>query len=55
MKTRKRVVDIVIFVLLLGGSVLMLYPFLWMIFTSFHPHLHVYIGGLLAQVWAADS
>ena len=55
MKTRKRVVDIVIFVLLLGGSVLMLYPFIWMIFTSFKPKLHVYIGGLLPQVWTTES
>ena len=55
MKARKRVVDVVIFVLLLGGSVLMLYPFIWMIFTSFKPKLHVYIGGLLPQVWTTES
>ena len=40
MKTRKRIVDIIILVLLLAGSVLMLYPFVWMIFTSFKPKLH---------------
>ena len=55
MKTRKRIVDIVIFVLLLAGSVLMLYPFVWMVFTSFKPKLHVYIGGLLPQVWTTES
>ena len=55
MKTRRRVVNIVIFVLLLAGSVLMLYPFIWMIFTSFKPKLHVYIGGLLPQVWTTES
>ena len=55
MKRRKRIVDIVIFVLLLAGSVLMLYPFIWMVFTSFKPKLHVYIGGLLPQVWTAES
>ena len=55
MKTRKRIVDIIILVLLLAGSVLMLYPFVWMIFTSFKPKLHVYIGGLLPQVWTTES
>ena len=55
MKTRKRIVDIVIFILLLAGSVLMLYPFVWMVFTSFKPKLHVYIGGLLPQVWTTES
>lgn len=55
MKTKKRIVDIVILVLLLAGSVLMLYPFVWMVFTSFKPKLHVYIGGLLPQVWTMES
>ncbi len=55
MKTRRRIVNIVILVLLLAGSVLMLYPFIWMIFTSFKPKLHVYIGGLLPQVWTIES
>ena len=55
MKQRKRVVDIVIFLVLLAGSVLMLYPFIWMVFTSFKPKLHVYIGGLLPQVWTTES
>ena len=55
MKRRKRIVDIVILVLLLAGSVLMLYPFIWMVFTSFKPKLHVYIGGLLPQVWTTES
>ena len=55
MKTRKRIVNIVIFVLLAAGSILMLYPFIWMVFTSFKPKLHVYIGGLLPQVWTTES
>ena len=55
MKTRRRIFNAVIFVLLLAGSVLMLYPFIWMIFTSFKPKLHVYIGGLLPQVWTTES
>ena len=33
----------------------MLYPFVWMVFTSFKPKLHVYIGGLLPQVWTTES
>ncbi len=55
MKTKKRVTNIVIFTLLALGSILMLYPFVWMIFASFKPKLHVYIGGLLPQVWTTES
>ncbi len=55
MEAKKRAVDIVIFIVLALGSILMLYPFIWMIFTSFKPKLPVYIGGLLPQVWTAES
>ena len=33
----------------------MLYPFIWMIFTSFKPKMHIYLGGLLPQVWDFSS
>ena len=54
-KAKKRTVNIIIFTVLALGSILMLYPFVWMIFTSFKPKLHVYIGGLLPQVWTTES
>ena len=55
MKAKRRIVNIVIFTILALGSILMLYPFVWMIFTSFKPKQHVYIGGLLPQVWTTES
>lgn len=55
MKTQKRIVNVVIFLILLAGSVIMLYPFVWMLFTSFKPKMHVYIGGLLPRVWDFTS
>ncbi len=33
----------------------MLYPFIWMIFTSFKPKMHIYLAGLLPQVWDFSS
>lgn len=54
-KAKKRTVNIIIFTVLALGSILMLYPFVWMIFTSFKPKLHVYISGLLPQVWTTES
>ena len=55
MKTQKRVVNVIIFLILLAGSIIMLYPFIWMLFTSFKPKMHVYIGGLLPRVWDFTS
>ena len=55
MKRRRRFADIAVFIVLAAGSVLMLYPFIWMIFTSFKPKMHVYIGGLLPQTWDFSS
>jgi len=46
---------ILVFVFLLAGSVVMLYPFVWMIFTSLKPKLHIYLAGLLPQVWDFSS
>jgi len=45
----------IVFTLLLAGSVVMLYPFVWMIFTSLKPKLHIYLAGLLPQVWDFSS
>jgi len=33
----------------------MIYPFVWMIFTSMKPKLHIYLSGLLPQVWDFSS
>lgn len=55
MKAKKRLADIVLFVILALGSAVMLYPFIWMIFTSFKPKMHIYLAGLLPKVWDFSS
>lgn len=55
MKLKKRIHDILIFIFLAIGSIVMLYPFIWMIFTSFKPKMHVYVSGLLPKVWDFSS
>jgi multiple sugar transport system permease protein len=55
MKSKKKVFDIVIFIFLAIGAVIMLYPFVWMIFTSFKPKMHIYLSGLLPQTWDFSS
>jgi len=54
-KTSKRIADIIIFLFLAAGSVVMLYPFVWMLFTSMKPRMHIYLSGLLPQVWDFSS
>lgn len=54
MKSRKAT-DIFVFFLLALGAVFMMYPFVWMIFTSFKPKMHIYLQGLLPQVWDFTS
>ena len=55
MKRKKLAFDIVIFIFLALGSIIMLYPFIWMIFTSFKPKMHIYLGGLLPKTWDFSS
>lgn len=55
MKKQKTAGNILVFLFLALGSVIMLYPFIWMIFTSLKPKMHVYLGGLLPQVWDFSS
>ena len=55
MKKQKKLFDVLVFVFLGIGSIFMLYPFIWMIFTSFKPKMHIYLGGLLPQVWDFSS
>jgi len=54
-KTSKRIADAIIFLFLAAGSVIMLYPFVWMLFTSMKPRMHIYLSGLLPQVWDFSS
>jgi multiple sugar transport system permease protein len=54
-KKLKLVTDIIIFLFLALCSVIMLYPFIWMIFTSLKPKMHIYLGGLLPQTWDFSS
>lgn len=55
MKKQKRIIDILVFIFLAIGSVIMLYPFIWMIFTSFKPKMHIYLAGLLPKTWDFSS
>lgn len=55
MKKQKRMWDIIIFIFLTCGATVMLYPLIWMTFTSFKPKMHVYLGGLIPKVWDFSS
>ena len=50
-----RPAQLVIFYFLLSGSIIMVYPFIWMIFTSLKPKMHIYLSGLLPRVWDVSS
>jgi multiple sugar transport system permease protein len=54
-KKSKLAADIVVFLFLAAGSVVMLYPFIWMIFTSMKPKMHIYLSGLVPRVWDFSS
>ncbi|MDR0645364.1 MAG: carbohydrate ABC transporter permease [Treponema sp.] len=55
MKKSKRIANAAIFLFLVLGSIVMLYPFIWMIFTSMKPKMHIYLSGLLPKVWDFSS
>lgn len=55
MKRRKLISNVLVFLVLAAGSVLMLYPFIWMIFTSLKPKMHIYLAGLLPRTWDFSS
>ena len=55
MEKQKRIADIGIFIFLTLGSIIMLYPFIWMVFTSFKPKMHIYLAGLLPKTWDFSS
>ena len=53
LKRQKKIADILIFIFLAAGSAVMLHPFIWMIFTSFKPKMHIYLAGLLPRKWTS--
>lgn len=55
MKKKKTIADILCFICLTLGSIVMLYPFIWMVFTSFKPKMHVYLAGLIPKTWDFSS
>lgn len=55
MKNRRRILNYIVFIFLAVGSIVMLYPFIWMIFTSFKPKMHIYLAGLLPKTWDFSS
>lgn len=55
MKLKKKIADLIIFIFLAIGSVVMLFPFIWMIFTSLKPKMHVYLSGLIPKTWDFSS
>ena len=55
MSSSKRNYDILIFYFLLAGSIIMVYPFIWMVFTSLKPRMHIYLSGLMPRVWDVSS
>lgn len=55
MRKQKKILNTVIFVFLTLGSIVMLFPLIWMILTSFKPKMHVYLDGLWPKVWDISS
>ncbi len=52
---RKRVLSVLAHVALIGASILMLYPLLWMLSASFRPENEIFSGTLIPSVWSIDS
>jgi multiple sugar transport system permease protein len=54
--TRKRIVSILIHAALLGASILMLYPLLWMLAASFRPENEIFTSAsIIPSSWSIDS
>ena len=55
-KTRKRFFSILSHVLLIGASILMLYPLLWMLSASFRPENEIFTSAsIIPSSWSIDS
>ena len=53
---RKRALSIVAHVLLIGSSIVMLYPLLWMLSASFRPENEIFAGGSIwPSEWSIDA
>ena len=53
---RKRIVSILIHAALLGASILMLYPLLWMLAASFRPENEIFTSAsIIPSSWSIDS
>lgn len=54
MRRRRLIINTVLFIVLLLGAVVMMYPLLWMIFTSFKPYTEVY-EGFFPKNWTGEA
>ena len=55
-KTRRRLLSILAHVLLIGASILMLYPLLWMLSASFRPEAEIFTSSSLwPSAWSIES
>ena len=52
---RRRVLSILAHVALIGASIMMLYPLLWMLAASLRPENEIFSGALLPSEWSLDS
>ena len=52
---RKRILSVLAHVALIGASILMLYPLLWMLSASFRPENEIFSGTLIPSEWSLDS
>ncbi|MDE7395785.1 MAG: carbohydrate ABC transporter permease [Clostridiales bacterium] len=54
MRRRRLIVNTILFVVLLLGAIVMLYPLLWMLFTSFKNYTEIY-DGLFPKHWTGAA
>ena len=57
-RSRRRIVSVIAHVLLIGASILMLYPLLWLLAASFRPENEIFTSGisiLPSGGWSIDS
>jgi len=55
-RTRRRIVSVVSHVLLIGASILMLYPLLWMLVSTFRPENEIFTSSnLWPSSWSLDA
>lgn len=52
---RRRIYSMLAHGLLIGASILMLYPLLWMLSASFRPENEIFNSGLVPSAWSIDA